>query len=656
MSAATTPPLALRQLAGLVRDDFRRAFTPLVLFELAFKGVGVLVLLPGLTWALSALVQATGRTVVTNNDIAAFLLSFEGALYATLFAVATLGLWLLEHAGVMTVVVLKHYGFQSSIKRMLVIVGFAFGRILRLGLAILAAAVVGLAPFVGLALLTRSWLLSEYDVNYYLAARPPALYQAVALFAALALGAAALTGYLYVRWSFSLAIVVFEGRQPIPAMHESARRVRGAFWRIALVLGGWHLLGIALSAACLFLFRASCSYLLDGVGARPSVVIPTVAILFVLKLLLLALVSFLAVTVHCLLILRLYAERSIQFGAIEPGGWVPAVVAEAPPTPWLIQRWRYGAVGLACGVLLACGLVAGRLEAPRKLQVTGHRGHSTAAPENTLAAIRAAIAAGADYAEIDVQETKDGQIVLLHDDDLMRVCGRRGMVREFALAELKEMDAGSYFGEKFQGEKLPTLREVIHEARGKIKLNVELKFADEDKADKRDGPRRKKTGTVRKKETRAEKKQRTIVQKERLAHKVADMIREEKFEKECIVMSLDYEGLLIAKKQNPQLRTGLIVTATLSDLKYSQVDVWSVNASLVNDALVRKAHLLGKEVHAWMLDKKSQGEPEMRRLIQRGIDNIITDYPERAVKLRDEHQELSDVDHMLLAYRSLLEL
>jgi glycerophosphoryl diester phosphodiesterase len=645
---ATSRPLTTGELARQVWHDFRRAFTPLVLFELAFKGLAALLLLPGLAWALSALMEATGRSVVTNADLVGFFLSPAGLFYAALFGIASLGLWLLEHAGVMSVVVLTHFGIKAGIKRTVAVVASAFTRIVRLGLAILAASVVGLAPFVGLMLLACSTLLSEYDINHYLKDRPRELYLVVAIGVVLALAAAALAAYLYVRWVFSLALVIFEERQPIPAMHESARRVRGAGWHIGGVLLGWHLIGLALSAGCLFLFRALSSYLLDGIGNRPSVVIPTVALLFTIKVVLIGVISFLAVTIHCLLILRLYAERSTQLGVIERGTWVPHVVSEAPPTPWLVRHWWAGGVGLAAGILIVCVVISSQFQAPTRVEVTGHRGHTTRAPENTLAAIRAAIEDGADYAEIDVQESKDGEIVLLHDNDLKRVCGVGAMVCELTMDELRKLDAGRHFSAEFTGERLPTLREVIHEARGKIKLNVELKFPDEEKAE------RKATGK-RKKETRAQKKARLSVQKERLAKKVADLIREEGFEKECIVMSLDAEGVLLAKKHNAKLRTGLIISANIGNLEKLPVDVWSVNSRLVDDDLMRRARRRGKEVHVWWFEKGAQRESEFRRLIQRGVANIITDYPDKAVKVRDEMQGLSDVDHMLLSYRSLLE-
>jgi glycerophosphoryl diester phosphodiesterase len=106
---------------------------------------------------------------------------------------------------------------------------------------------------------------------------------------------------------------------------------------------------------------------------------------------------------------------------------------------------------------------------------SAHRGHSTAAPENTLAALTAAWRAGATVAEIDVRMTRDGELVLMHDRTLDRTTSGHGPVSQQSLHELKELDAGSWFAPAFAREAIPRLDEVLDWARGKIGLLVELK-------------------------------------------------------------------------------------------------------------------------------------------------------------------------------------
>src|SRR5438046_164244 len=107
--------------------------------------------------------------------------------------------------------------------------------------------------------------------------------------------------------------------------------------------------------------------------------------------------------------------------------------------------------------------------------VSAHRGASAQAPENTLAALDAAWRAGATLAEIDVQMTRDGQVVVMHDQAVNRTTTGRGYVKDLTLEELRALDAGGWFAPNFQGERVPTLREAIEWARGKLVLLVELK-------------------------------------------------------------------------------------------------------------------------------------------------------------------------------------
>ena len=107
--------------------------------------------------------------------------------------------------------------------------------------------------------------------------------------------------------------------------------------------------------------------------------------------------------------------------------------------------------------------------------VSAHRGASSKAPENTLAALETAWRDGATLAEIDVRLSRDGHAVLMHDRTVNRTTTGRGPVEGMTLEEIRALDAGGWFGTGFRGERVPTLREVIAWARGKLVLLVELK-------------------------------------------------------------------------------------------------------------------------------------------------------------------------------------
>jgi glycerophosphoryl diester phosphodiesterase len=253
------------------------------------------------------------------------------------------------------------------------------------------------------------------------------------------------------------------------------------------------------------------------------------------------------------------------------------------------------------------------------VRATAHRGHSRVAPENTLSAIRKAIESGADYVEVDVHQTADGVIVLLHDRDLKRVAALSRRLDELTFDEVRKLDVGRWFDPAFAGERIPTLEEVIKLCRGRIKMNIELKVF---------GPNR------------------------RLAEDVARLIREQEFVDECLVTSLDYEALREVKRHNPRLRTGLIVAHALGDISRLEVDAVSVRADFLSEEVLAAARRHGKEVHVWTVNNARQ----MTELMKRGVDNIITSDLELLLRVRGEWAGLTGPERLVLASRLLLGL
>ena len=107
--------------------------------------------------------------------------------------------------------------------------------------------------------------------------------------------------------------------------------------------------------------------------------------------------------------------------------------------------------------------------------IIAHRGASAYYPENTIASFKGAIAMGADMVELDVQMTLDGEVVVFHDEEIKRCTNGRGRIADYALASLKKLDAGSWFDEKFSGEEIPLLAEVLSLCKDKIAVNIEIK-------------------------------------------------------------------------------------------------------------------------------------------------------------------------------------
>lgn len=121
------------------------------------------------------------------------------------------------------------------------------------------------------------------------------------------------------------------------------------------------------------------------------------------------------------------------------------------------------------------------------IPVLGHRGICAHYPENTFPSFRAAIELGVDLIEFDVNQTRDGELVVIHDNSIDRTSDHKGLTRDYTLAELKSFDFGSHFSADFRGEQIPTLREVLtlaSQSRRDLLLNVEIKDMAHDTVDR----------------------------------------------------------------------------------------------------------------------------------------------------------------------------
>lgn len=221
--------------------------------------------------------------------------------------------------------------------------------------------------------------------------------------------------------------------------------------------------------------------------------------------------------------------------------------------------------------------------------VSAHRGESRHAPENTIPAIMLAIENEADYVEIDVRLTKDGQVILMHDADTKRTTDKKLIVKDSTYDELLTLDAGSWFAPEYAGTRIPTLEEVIELCKGKIMLNIELKPADN-------------SGN--------------------LETAVAKLITDNDMENQCIITSFNQRSIMTIKNENPDIVTGYIYTFGYSNnIEYRYMDVLSISSRYLTRDVVTGAHRKGIIVAAWTVNNVQ----EMRRMVAIGVDNIITD-------------------------------
>lgn len=230
------------------------------------------------------------------------------------------------------------------------------------------------------------------------------------------------------------------------------------------------------------------------------------------------------------------------------------------------------------------------IEYVRRVEVTAHRGLSSKYPENTISAFIGSVEANADWIELDVTSTKDNGIVVIHDINLKRITGLDKNTWELTLDEIKELDAGSHFSKRFKNEKIPSLKETIIFAKeNNIRLNIELKPSGKEQD---------------------------------FEQNVINIITENDFEDSCVVSSSHYELLENVKKINKDIKTVYVMSLAYGNIQdLESVDIFSIEATNITKSLVNKIHNNGKEIYAWTINN----EDSIRSMIDLGVDNIITD-------------------------------
>lgn len=239
--------------------------------------------------------------------------------------------------------------------------------------------------------------------------------------------------------------------------------------------------------------------------------------------------------------------------------------------------------------------------------IFAHRGASASAPENTLAAFELALAHGADGIELDVKLSADGHVVVIHDATVDRTTGAHGRVKDLTLADLRTLNAGSFFSGNFSTEKIPLLEEVFEVLGKRIFINVELTNYN--------------------------------TPRDHLVESVCMLVKKFNMQKRVIFSSFYASNLSRAYSYLPDVPCGLLAFNGLLGAwarsfgfafgKYAALHPYLKD---VTPQQVQRVHRLNRRVHVWTVN----AEEDMRRLFGWGVDAIFTDDPQLAIRVRGD--------------------
>jgi glycerophosphoryl diester phosphodiesterase len=224
------------------------------------------------------------------------------------------------------------------------------------------------------------------------------------------------------------------------------------------------------------------------------------------------------------------------------------------------------------------------------LKIIAHRGASGHAPENTMAAFQLAMEQGADGIELDVMLSKDGRLVVIHDDTVDRTTSSTGRVKDMTLAQLQALDAGS-------GEKIPTLEEVFEIFGGQFLINIELKNYSSPF--------------------------------DSLPVVAAKLIKTMRFEDSLIISTFNPFNLARFRRHRPGVKLGLLTVPGKAKFwmwRLFRYDALHPHFQDVDQELVAAVNARHQQVNVWTVDDPD----EIRRLAGLNVDSLITNFPKEA--------------------------
>ena len=558
-------------------------------FEILYKLASVIVFVPLLLGAFNLTMRLTGYPYLTLENVIPFILKPLTLFMLVLILLLAAIYAMIDISAVVFALDQSRQGRRVSLGQ---IIRFAIKNSLRIWTpknVLLVPVVLLLLPFVHIGLASgflTSISIPEFILDFIRANRVLS-----ALFGAAVI---ALT-VISVRWIYAFFYFTLEGCSFRDARKKSialgrGKRVRDFLQLIAMQAGFALIYMIFLLAAVTL--AGLIGKLFSGVFLLKWIGSTAVWLTIVLVL---AIIAALAIPIGYGCIGIFYYRRKAETGE-------PVIHTEAPETeqnPRFRPLWRAVRIAVSCliiavslfwGYLLAAGKINPQIEYLRTMEVTAHRGASAFYPENTMAAFRGAKELGADWIELDVQQSKDGQIFVLHDTNLKRTTGVDANTWEMTYAEIAKLDAGSFFDADFAGEKIPLLSEVIDFAKENgMKLNIELK------------PTGHETG---------------------FEQCVVDEIKNAAFTDSCVITSQVYEVLEHVKAYDDSVTTVYVMSLAYGDInQLTAADHFSVEASNATKSMISQVHNAGKSLYVWTVNT----EESIKKMIRLNVDNIITD-------------------------------
>jgi glycerophosphoryl diester phosphodiesterase len=589
----------------------REQWRPLMLVHLSFTMLGLMLFAPLFGATLQGLLTLSGNAALADQDIALLLLSPLGLALAIVLVGLLLAIAALELGAIQTIA----QGAQHSLNiAPLDAVRFSLRHALplfQLTIGLTLRVLVYLLPFLAALAAIAWWLLGDYDINYYLSHRPAQFYYALLLALPLLLLLVWLLGRRLLGWSLALPLVLFTDTPASAAFASSEQLTLNKRGELLGAFARWVLLVVLMSLIPLLFLSGATAIAVSSPQQNLSILVVLLGGTMLVW-------SFLSVLVAAFNLGSFAFVVATAFERYKPTASATVLRTRLRERKIAIgARWSRGQVAAALLLATALSVTAGlwllqSIQLDDRVLIIAHRGAAGAAPENTLASVRRALDDGADWVEIDVQETSDGQVVVVHDSDFMKLAGNPLKVWEGSVAEVQQIDIGSWFDPRFADQRVPTLQQVLEEIKGRSKLVIELKYYGHDQL---------------------------------LEQRVVDIVEATGMADDVVAMSLQLQGISKLQALRPDWTAGLLAATAVGDLSRLDVDFLAVNQNMANRAFIRRAHAAGKQVFVWTINDALS----LSRWMSMGVDGVITDEPALARKILEQRAKMSSTERLVLS-------
>ena len=599
---------------------FRYSWKPMAAYTLVVWVATLCALSPLVSWVLNRLVAQSGELVVGNSEMLNWLLSTKGMLTFVLCGGLTLLGLLLQVTGLIRIAFEDGPTGNWAVRQALHWLLTDLYPLFRFCLSALLLSVLMLLPLVVCLGAIYFLLLGLHDINYYLSVTPPEWKWALALGGFCFLLWASAVGSLLLRWIYALPLWL-DGLRPFRstlAVSWDATyrrfffllRTTGAYLAVTIVV-------LLILEACLFM---TAGFAFSRFNQAVHALFFTISVYLISAFILETTITFIAISWGTCTLVILYRDhqnpdkpqKTIDYEELRvkdsatssshrllrprivPATMLVMLLASVAVNAWLLNQKSQGKIPL----------------------VIAHRAGALHAPENSLAALEIAIRQGADYAEIDVQRSRDGVLVVIHDADLMKMARDPLRIRETDYADLARVDIGREFHRDFTGERLARLSDFLQKASGRIKLMIELKYYDIDSE---------------------------------LAKETIRLVHEAGMAERVSLMSLEISSVRQMQQLSSDIPVGYLSAVSLGRLTRLDVDFLAVSTREAKSALLRRAGRKKLPVYVWTVNDIDT----MLAMLELGVDGLITDDPALAAEVIDRVTELLPAERLMLRFRHL---